>query len=252
MSNKIALVVGGTSGIGKSVALRLAHSGAHVVITGRREAEGIQAEWDVVAQAAEGVRVTFIRSDVTDERDVEALISSTVSAFGRIDYAVNCAGVGLETKQLIDSSSEAFRQMLDVNVMGLYHCLKHELKQMQIQGSGAIVNVASAAGLNGMPMVGPYGATKHAVVGLTKTAALEHATHGIRVNAVAPGTILTERLAQRLSASNVDEKTVGAMHPMQRLGKPEEVADAVVWLLSDGASFVTGHILSIDGGLQAK
>lgn len=250
---KVAVITGGTAGIGKAIAVHLARSGTHVVLTGRHAPEGQQAQGEVQAQAADGVQVRFMQGDVTQEQEIEALYAGVVSAFGRVDQVVNSAGIGLETKLLADSSSEAFRQMLDVNVMGVYYSMKHALKQMLGQGGGgAIVNVASAAGLNGMASVGPYAATKHAVVGLTKTAALEYATQGIRVNAVAPGTILTERMAARLQASGMDEKTIGLMHPMQRLGTPQEVAEAVGWLLSEGASFVTGHILSVDGGLQAK
>ncbi|MDA8452674.1 glucose 1-dehydrogenase [Acidovorax sp. NCPPB 3859] len=250
---KIAVITGGTAGIGKAIAMHLASGGTHVALTGRRESEGQHAQREVQEQAADGILVRFMPGDVTREQDVEQLFAGVVSAFGRVDHVINSAGIGLETKLLADSSSEAFREMLDVNVMGVYYSMKHALKQMLIQqGGGSIVNVASAAGLNGMASVGPYAATKHAVVGLTKTAALEYATQGIRVNAVAPGTILTERLAARLQASGTDEKAIGLMHPMQRLGTPQEVAEAVGWLLSDAASFVTGHILSVDGGLQAK
>jgi NAD(P)-dependent dehydrogenase (short-subunit alcohol dehydrogenase family) len=252
MPSKVAIVSGGTSGIGLAVAKHLAQIGVHVVITGRREQEGQLSACEVQAAAAAGSRVQYQRNDVSNEEDVATLFCKVATEYGAIDYLVNSAGLGLETKLLADSSSDRFREMLAVNVLGSYFCMKYALKHMLLRGKGGIVNVASAAGLNGMPSVGPYAATKHAVVGLTKTAALEYATQGIRINAVAPGSILTERLSARIVESNLDEKTIGAMHPMQRLGTPDEVARAVCWLLSEEASFVTGHILSVDSGLQAK
>jgi NAD(P)-dependent dehydrogenase (short-subunit alcohol dehydrogenase family) len=144
--------------------------------------------------------------------------------------------------------------MVDTNILGVYYCMKHEITQMLRQGKGAIVNLASIAGLNGIPWAGPYASTKHAVVGLTKSSALDHATQGVRINAVAPGAIRTDILARQLEGGdeNYNEASIAAMHPMNRLGKPEEVANAICWLLSDEASFVTGHILNVDGGFQAK
>jgi NAD(P)-dependent dehydrogenase (short-subunit alcohol dehydrogenase family) len=142
--------------------------------------------------------------------------------------------------------------MLQTNVFGLYLCMKYEIAQMQRNGGGAIVNLASIAGLNGIPYGGPYAATKHAVVGLTKSGALDYATANIRINAVAPGAIKTDIIDQAIALGQYDEATIKAMHPMARMGKPEEIAHAIAWLLSDEASFVTGHVLNIDGGFQAR
>jgi NAD(P)-dependent dehydrogenase (short-subunit alcohol dehydrogenase family) len=182
------------------------------------------------------------------------LVEGVVSEFGRLDMAVNNAGVSNETGTVVQSSSTNYRQMVETNILGVYYLMKYEVAQMQKQGKGAIVNLASIAGLNGIPYAGPYASTKHAVVGLTKSAALDHAGEGVRVNAVAPGAIRTEILAKQLEGGdpNYNEASISAMHPMNRLGRPEEIASGIAFLLSDEASFITGHILNIDGGFQAK
>lgn len=177
------------------------------------------------------------------------MIAQVVSEFGRLDMAVNNAGVYNEAATLDQSDTKKFNEMIDVNVMGVYYCMKNEIAQMLKQGGGAIVNLASIAGLNGVPMTGTYVATKHAVVGLTKSAAIDHAAQGIRINAVAPGAIRTDIIAEHIAAN---EKGLSAMHPINRLGNPEEVANGIAWLLSDEASFVIGHTLNIDGGYQAQ
>jgi NAD(P)-dependent dehydrogenase (short-subunit alcohol dehydrogenase family) len=198
--------------------------------------------------------VRFIKNDVSHEDQVRKLFEDVVSEFGRIDMAVNNAGISNETKAVGDSDSAAFEAMLDTNVLGLYYCMKQEIRQMGRQGAGSIVNLASIAGLNGIAWAGPYAATKHAVVGLTKSGALDYATQNIRINAVAPGAIKTDILAAQLEGGdeNYNEASIAAMHPMNRLGRPEEVANAICWLLSDEATFVTGHVLNVDGGFQAK
>src|SRR2546428_10439752 len=166
--------------------------------------------------------------------------------------AVNNAGIANETKPIGESDPAKFQAMLQTNVRGLSLCMKYEIAQMLKSGDGSIVNLASIAGLNGMPYVGPYAATKHAVVGLTKSGALDYAPQNIRVNAVAPGAIKTDIITQQIALGQYDEPTVTAMHPMARMGTPDEIAQGIAWLLSDKASFVTGHVLNIDGGFQAK
>ena len=182
------------------------------------------------------------------------LVEGVVSEFGRLDMAVNNAGVSNETGTLVQSSSKNYREMVETNILGVYYLMKYEVAQMREQGKGAIVNLASIAGLNGIPYAGPYASTKHAVVGLTKSAALDHAGEGVRVNAVAPGAIRTEILAKQLEGGdpNYNEANISAMHPMNRLGRPEEIANGIAFLLSAEASFITGHVLNIDGGFQAK
>ena len=180
------------------------------------------------------------------------MIDFTVNKYGRLDLAVNNAGLANETKAIGDSDPVKFQAMLQTNVMGLYLCMKYEIKQMLKHGSGSIVNLASIAGLNGIPWAGPYAATKHAVVGLTKSGALDYAQQNIRINAVAPGAINTDIIAGQIALGQYDEPTVSAMHPMARMGRPEEIANGIAWLLSDDATFVTGHILGIDGGFQAR
>ena len=252
--SKVALITGGATGIGKSVAKILASRGTTVIISGRREAEGAKAVNEIQAVAQGSATVHFIKNDVSQEDQVQQLFENAVTEFGRIDMAVNNAGIFNESASLGDSDSIAFKAMLDVNVLGLYYCMKQEIRQMTRQGAGSIVNLASIAGLNGIAWTGTYAATKHAVVGLTKSGALDYATKNIRINAVAPGATRTDIIAAQLEGGgeHYNEAIISAMHPMNRLGKPEEVANAICWLLSDEAAFVTGHILNVDGGFQAK
>ena len=249
MTHPVALITGGATGIGKAAAMNLVARGTTVVITGRRQDLGESAVAEIAAASQCGAQVRFIRNDVSDEQAVKTMIDGIVAEFGRLDMAVNNAGIFNEYTSLDQSGTQNFRDMLEINVMGLYFCMKYEIAQMLKQGKGSIVNLASIAGLNGIPWGGTYAATKHAVVGLTKSSALDHAAQGIRVNAVAPGAIRTDIIAEQLN-NNLAE--LEAMHPMQRVGNPAEVANAIGWLLSDEASFVTGHILNVDGGYQAK
>ncbi|AJJ09246.1 short chain dehydrogenase family protein [Yersinia rohdei] len=254
MSHQVALITGGASGIGKATALKLAAQGITVVISGRREDLGQAAVEEIKQVATDNAQVRFIKNDVTQEQDVKEMIAAIVREFGQLDMAVNNAGISNETGTIVQSDTHKFNAMIDTNLLGLYYCMKYEVEQMVKQGKGAIVNLASIAGLNGIPWAGTYAATKHAVVGLTKSAALDYATQGIRINGVAPGAIKTDIIAAQLDGSdeNYNEDIISAMHPMNRLGKPEEIANGISWLLSDEASFVTGHILNIDGGFQAK
>lgn len=249
MTLKTALITGGATGIGKATAKKLISQGVNVVISGRREELASGAIADIESVAINGAIVKFIRNDVTDETAIQQMIAQVVTEFGRLDMAVNNAGVYNEAATLDQSDTKKFNEMIDVNVMGVYYCMKNEIAQMLKQGGGAIVNLASIAGLNGVPMTGTYVATKHAVVGLTKSAAIDHAVQGIRINAVAPGAIRTDIIAEHIAAN---EEGLAAMHPINRLGYPEEIANGIAWLLSDEASFVIGHTLNIDGGYQAK
>jgi NAD(P)-dependent dehydrogenase (short-subunit alcohol dehydrogenase family) len=249
MTQKVAVITGGATGIGKSTALLLASKGIKVVISGRREAVGQKAIEEIRAQGGDA---SFIAADVDNETQVSQIIGFAVEKYGRLDLAVNNAGISNETKTIGDSDPAKFQAMLQTNVMGVYLCMKYEIQQMLKNGGGSIVNLASIAGLNGIPYAGPYAATKHAVVGLTKSGALDYATQNIRINAVAPGAIKTDIIAGSIAQGQYDEATISAMHPMARMGNPEEIAHGIAWLLSDEASFVTGHILNIDGGFQAK
>jgi len=249
MTQKVAVITGGATGIGKSTAMLLASKGIKVVISGRREAEGQKAIEEIRAQGGDAA---FIVADVDNETNVSHLIGFAVKKYGRLDMAVNNAGISNETKTIGDSDPAKFQAMLQTNVMGVYLCMKYEIQQMLKNGGGSIVNLASIAGVNGIPYAGPYTATKHAVVGLTKSGALDYATQNIRINAVAPGAIKTDIIAGSIAQGQYDEAMISAMHPMARMGNPEEIAHGIGWLLSDEASFVTGHILNIDGGFQAR
>jgi NAD(P)-dependent dehydrogenase (short-subunit alcohol dehydrogenase family) len=249
MTQKVAVITGGATGIGKSTAMLLASKGIKVVISGRREAVGQKAIEEIRAQGGDAA---FIAADVDNETQVSQIIGFAVKKYGRLDLAVNNAGISNETKTIGDSDPAKFQAMLQTNVMGVYLCMKYEIQQMLKNGGGSIVNLASIAGLNGIPYAGPYAATKHAVVGLTKSGALDYATQNIRINAVAPGAIKTDIIAGSIAQGQYDEATISAMHPIARMGNPEEIAHGIAWLLSDEASFVTGHILEYRRGFQAK
>ena len=250
-SNKVALVTGGTSGIGSATAIAFAREGAKVVVSGRREKEGSEVVSLIKKSGGEG---TFVKADVSSEADMSALIAQTLSVYGRLDAAFNNAGIeGDVGKATHEQSVENYRAVMDINVLGVLLAMKHEVSAMLKNGGGAIVNSSSVGGLVGFPGVGVYVASKHAVIGLTKTAALEYATQGIRVNAVSPGGIETpmfERFTVGIGSDARDQ--MAAMHPIGRTGRPEEIAEAVLWLCSDKASFVTGHTLVADGGLTAR
>lgn len=249
MKNKVALITGATGGIGEATAILLAEKGVNIAISGRRKELG---EKVVAKLKNKGVDAAFFESNVDAEEEVEALIQALVKKFGRLDFAVNNAGISNETQALADSNTVKYEQMLKTNVLGVYLCMKYQIQHMLKNGGGSIVNLASIAGLNGIPWAGPYASTKHAVVGLTKSAALDYATRNIRINAVAPGAIKTDIIVGSIAQGTYDEGMIRAMHPMDRMGQPEEIGYGIRWLLSDEASFVTGHVLNIDGGFQAK
>jgi len=250
--NIVALITGGATGIGLATARRFAQEDAKVVIASRNEVAGQQAVADIRASGSEA---TFIQTDVTQEAQIEALIKQTTGTYGRIDAAFNNSGTEGTPAPLADDNLENYQRIFEVNVKGLWLCMKYQLKQMQQQGAGSIVNNASIAGLIGFPGLGLYTASKHAVLGLTKAAALENAALGIRVNAVSPGMIETDMAERFLSAQPGNKEdviaSVKSMHPIGRFGKPEEIASAVTWLCSDNASFVVGQSLTVDGGFTA-
>ncbi len=251
LEDKVALVTGGGSGIGRAAALAFAGAGAKVVVSGRREKEGYETVAQVMKQGGQGM---FLKTDVTNEVEVEALLAQTVSAYGHLDAAFNNAGIeGHVGKPTHEQTVENYRAVMDTNVLGVLLAMKHEIAAMSKNGGGAIVNNASVGGLIGLPGVGVYVASKHAVLGLTKSAALEYAKQGIRVNAVSPGGIETPMLHRFTGGPGTDFfNQLAGLHPIGRLGRPEEIAEAVLWLCSDQASFVTGQSLTADGGWTAQ
>lgn len=246
--NKVVLITGATSGIGKVSALAFAKAGAKIVVSGRREAEG-QA---VVAEIkAAGGEATFVKADVAVETDVAALVAKAVATYGRIDVAFNNAGIE-STGPIPDVTEADYRRVFDINVWGVLSSMKHEIPVMLKQGGGVIINTSSVAGHIGMGGVGVYVASKHAVEGLTKSAAMEYAKQGIRVNAVAPAAIETEMFT-RFTGGNEDALSyMRNLHPVGRTGRAEEIANPVLFLASDAASFITGISLNVDGGFLAQ
>jgi NAD(P)-dependent dehydrogenase (short-subunit alcohol dehydrogenase family) len=248
LEGKVALVTGGTSGIGRETAVLFARAGAKVVVAGRREPEG-QKTVELIHAA--GGDVLFVKTDVSKASDVETLVQKIAEKFGRLDAAFNNAGIEGAYAPIVRQSEEDFDRTINVNLKGVWLCLKYEIRQMLKQGiGGAIVNMASVLGLVGSAGISAYSASKHGVIGLTKTAALENAKKGIRVNAVCPGFVETPMSDRTLRVPAAHQFALSC-HPIGRLGKPAEVAEAVLWMCSDRASFMTGQVLGIDGGFLA-
>ena len=246
--NKVVLITGATSGIGKTSALAFGKAGAKVIVSGRRDTEG-QA---VVAEIkAAGGEATFVKADVAIEADVAALVAKTVETYGRIDVAFNNAGIEL-TGAIVDVKEEDYRRTFDINVWGVITSMKHEIPVMLKQGAGVIINTSSVAGHIGLAGASVYVASKHAVEGLTKAAALEYAKQGIRVNSVAPAVIETDMFDRFTGGNEEAANYMRSLHPVGRAGRQEEIANPVLFLASDAASFITGLSLNVDGGFLAQ
>jgi len=248
LRGKVAIVTGGTSGIGRDTAVLFAKAGAKVVVAGRREAEGKETIDLIRAAGGDGL---LVKTDVSRAADVRALVQKTVEKFGRLDVAFNNAGIEGSWSPIAEQSEEDWDSTIDINLKGVWLCLKYEIQQMLKQGGGGvIVNMASVAGFISSAGAATYCASKHGVMALTKSAALETARSGIRVNVVCPAVIETP-MGERLWGAPEAKKFALGLHPIGRFGKPEEIADAVMWMCSDGASFMTGQSLVLDGGFLA-
>ena len=248
LKGKVGIVTGGTSGIGRDTAVLFAKAGAKVVVAGRREVEGKETIDLIRAAGGDGL---FVKTDVARAEDVQALVKKTVEKYGRVDIAFNNAGIEGSMSPIVEQSEEDWDRTIDINLKGVWLCLKYEIQQMLKQGGGgAIVNMASVAGFIGSTGFATYSASKHGVLGLTKSAALETARSGIRVNAVCPAVIATPMGERLFSAPEIEKYMIG-LHPIGRFGKPMEIAEAVVWMCSERASFMTGQSLALDGGFLA-
>jgi len=249
LEGKVCLVTGGASGIGRATALAFAREGAKVVVSDVAVAGG---EETVRLIREAGGEAIFVPCDVSQAADVQALVERTVRAYGRLDCAFNNAGIEGMAARTADYSEEVWDRVISIDLKGVWLCMKYEIQQMLRQGGGSIVNTASVAGLVGWAGAAAYAAAKHGVVGLTRTAALEYAKAGIRINAVCPGFTRTPLLERLTGGREEVEAYLVGLHPLGRMARAEEVAEVVVWLSSDAASFVTGHPLVVDGGMVAR
>lgn len=248
LSGQVALVTGAANGIGRATAQAFAQQGVKVVVSDV-DAKGGEATVELIRAA--GGEASFIRCDVTRDAEVKALVEGTVAAYGRLDYAFNNAGIEIEKGKLADGEESEFDAIIGVNVKGVWLCMKHQIPVMLAQGGGAIVNTASVAGLGAAPKMSIYAASKHAVIGLTKSAAIEYAKKKIRINAVCPAVIDTDMFRRAYEADPKKAEFAAAMHPVGRVGRVEEIASAVLYLCSDNAGFTTGIALPVDGGATA-
>jgi len=248
-AGQVALVTGAASGMGLATARAFANAGAAVTLADVSEAALQQAVDEITSAGGKAISVVC---DVTEEAQVAAMVERTVATFGRLDAAFNNAGIQVPSSEIADQSAEDYDRISAINQRGVWACMKHELLQMRKQGSGAIVNCSSIGGLTGRPLIAAYHGTKHGVIGLTRSAALEYAARGIRVNAVCPGTIDTPMVSTMLDRGMLAMDDLLRDLPMKRLGRGEEIADAVLWLCSPGSTFVTGQALAVDGGFTAQ
>jgi len=248
LQGQVVLITGGTTGIGRDTAVLFAKHGAKVVITGRREIEGNETINMVRNAGGAGL---FLKGDVSKSSDVQGFVHKTVEKFGQLDLAFNNAGIEGQWKSILEQSEEEWDAVIDINLKGTWLCLKYEIQQMVKQGTGGvIVNMSSVAGLMGFAGAEAYIASKHGVIGLTRTVALEFAAKNIRVNAVCPAVIETA-MADRAFGHPEVNKRILALHPLGRFGKASEVSEAVLWLCSARSSFMTGHYIVLDGGMLA-
>lgn len=243
----VVLITGALTGIARATALAYAKTGASIVVSGRHDDAGTAL---VAELRAAGAEAEFVQADVRHDDDVRALIDKTVARFGRLDIAVNAAGTEGKPGPATSQTAESYAQTFDTNVLGTILSMKHELRVMQAQGSGSIVNISSTFGHGGGANASIYAASKHAVEGLTKSVALEAGSFGVRVNAVAPGPIQTAML-DRFAGGEEGKAHLATLNPQKRIGQPDEIARAIIYIASGDASFVTGHILTVDGGKSA-
>ena len=248
-ADKVVLVTGGSSGIGRAAVVAFGRQGAKVVIASRRVDWSKETLRLLREAGGDGL---VVKTDVSNEADVKSMVEATLEAYGRLDFAFNNAGIEQIPQPIVEQTAELFDRIMDVNVKGVWLALKYEIPAMLKSGGGAIVNMSSIRGVSGFPGAAIYSASKHAVIGLTKSFALEYASSGIRINAVCPGTIETPMIADMIAKESLTMEDFQRDQPMGRLGRPEEIAAAVVWLCSPFASFVIGHALAVDGGYTAR
>jgi NAD(P)-dependent dehydrogenase (short-subunit alcohol dehydrogenase family) len=249
LGGKVAIVTGASGGIGRATARALACEGAQVVVADVSESGGQET---VNLINANGGSAFFVRTDVSKDDDVKAMVQRAVEQFGGIDLAFNNAGIEGVQAPAADFAEKDWNRVLSINLTGVWLCMKYEIPEMLKRGGGAIVNCSSVAGLVGFPGIAPYVASKHGVVGLTKTAALDYATADIRINAICPGVIETEMIHRFTHEDPRAETQMAEMAPVHRMGRPEEIADAVIWMLSDASSFTTGQAIAVDGGFVTR